>query len=222
MYKLYTKNGNVEAVGKEVNDNSDNALVFVGKFGKKVKFKRRSTNQSEDAYIKILESNDYIYVGVATFSKSGRLITCDTFDTLYWELNTTTDIAIARFKNFLKSFADIYLLTTKQSLSVIEQDTSVLIDFGCITMGIGISQELNILNCAGKGCGQISLSQSEAAFWLLLYLHTNGCIKLSTTEDEIQSKSRYPALVKDFIHSNKSLFDALGLGCGLSRIKPLF
>ncbi|MGK2231341.1 MAG: hypothetical protein ACI92O_000499 [Colwellia sp.] len=220
MYKLYTKDGNVEAVSKGLVD--DNALIFFGKLGKKTKFKHRSTNQSEEACIQSLESEGFIYIGVATFAKSGRLITCDTFDTLYWELIATNDIAINRFKEFLKSFVNIYLLATKQTLSVIDKDSTVLIDFECITLGIGISQDLNILNCAGIGCGQVSLSQSEAAFWLLLYLHTNGCIKLSTSEDEIQSKSKYPVLVKDFIQSDKSLFDALGLGCGLSRIKPLF
>lgn len=220
MYKLYTKNGNVEAVGKGVDD--DKALVYFGKLGKRSKFTLRSSNLSEQACIDSLESQGFTYIGIASFAKSGRLITVDTFDTLYWEILTTSDIAIARFKKYLKSFFDIYLQETKQSLSLVDESPSLLIDFDSMLVGIGISQKLNILDCTGKGCGQVSLSQSEGAFWLLLYLHTNGCIKLSTTEDEIQSKSKYPCFVKEFLKSNTSLFDALELGCGISRIKPLF
>lgn len=225
MYKVFTKNGNVEAVGKGNDENSDKALVFFGKFGKNgkhTKFGQRTTNQSAEACIASLEANGFTYVGVATFTKSGRLITVDTFDTLYWGLDSSTNNAIARFKELLKSFVDILHQQTKQKLLVIEEEHSLQIDFKTVTLGIGISQKLNILNCAGKGCGQVSLSQSEEAIWLLLFLHSNGCIKLSTTSDEIQSKSQYPKFITEFSQSNKALYEALGLGCGLTRIKPLF
>jgi hypothetical protein len=219
MYKLYTRESHVEAVDK---DDSDKALVYFGKLGAKPKFKQRTLNQTEEAYINKLKSSGYTYIGLASITNTGRLIAVDTFDTLYWELSSTSDIVIARFKKFLKLFVDIYQLQTKQLLSVVDEEMTLLIKFESLTIGIDISQKHNIISCTGKGCGQVSLSQSESAFWLLLYLHKNGCIKLSTTKDEIQSRNDYPSLVKEFSQSNKSLTDSLGLGCPFSQIKSRY
>jgi hypothetical protein len=218
---IFIKGAELEAINLAT-EPSNTLRVFFGQCQDKRFKKRDLLNRTVEMYTHELTSKGFIFIGEGVISNTGVPINFDTDDSINWSV--CDGITGLKFIEYLRKYVSIY--TTNKgtgTLNVDENgDTRFLINFNeSVVVGVNLASSFNVVDQYGCGTGKISLFQSKKALLLLLYLQANSIIKISCKDEDLVSKVKFPFWLKEFIASDITLRDALGLGDTFSRLKKL-